>query len=237
MSRPWMPLYVADYLADTGHLTGAEHGAYLLLIMHYWANDGLPDDDERLARIARMSDKQWAKSKGIIAEFFEDGWKHNRIDDELAKAADISNKRRASAEERHSKRTASADANAHQEHTQSPSPSQPPQNSEPNGSALERELFSRGKQVLGKSSGGVIANLLKAKGGDIALARSVIETASTKQNPNEYVGGAIRAGKGKNGAGNRTMAAFDDLISQAASDGVEEGHSLIDITPRGTESG
>ncbi len=37
-------------------------------------------------------------------------------------------------------------------------------------------------------------NVLKAKGGEVALARAAIEQASTKQNPREYLG-AIARGK------------------------------------------
>lgn len=54
-------------------------------------------------------------------------------------------------------------------------------------SIAEREYFQRGKQILGKSAGGLLAKLLKAKGGNVALARSAIESASTKQDPVEYV--------------------------------------------------
>lgn len=86
MSRAWMPLYVADYLADTGHLSAAEHGAYLLLIMHYWSNGGLPDDDRKLGRIARMTPEEWAEARDTIADFFQDGWTHRRIDKELSDA-------------------------------------------------------------------------------------------------------------------------------------------------------
>jgi len=86
MSRPRMPLYVADYLADTGHLGAAEHGAYLLLIMHYWANGGLPDDDRKLARIARMDASEWADARETIGQFFSDGWRHERIEKHLAEA-------------------------------------------------------------------------------------------------------------------------------------------------------
>lgn len=86
MSRPWMPLYVADYLADTGHLSAAEHGAYLLLIMHYWSSGALPDDDRKLARIARLSDREWKSARPTIVEFFSDGWRHERIEAELAEA-------------------------------------------------------------------------------------------------------------------------------------------------------
>ena len=84
MKRPWMPLYIADYLADTAHLSAAEHGAYLLLIMHYWRKGGLPDDDAQLARIARMSPEEWSKVRPIIEAFFEPGWTHKRIEKELA---------------------------------------------------------------------------------------------------------------------------------------------------------
>lgn len=81
-----MPLWIGQYIADTGHLTTAEHGAYLLLIMHYWQKGGLPDDDRKLASIARALPEQWAGMRATIFEFFGPGWKHARIDKELAEA-------------------------------------------------------------------------------------------------------------------------------------------------------
>lgn len=107
--RPWMPLYIADYLAKTAHLTVTEHGAYLLLIMNYWHNGGLPEDESKIARIARMSAKQWNESKETLKAFFEDGWKHKRIDEEIAQAIEISRKRSASAQLKHNKSEAKAD--------------------------------------------------------------------------------------------------------------------------------
>src|SRR5689334_15047713 len=90
MSRPWMPLYVGDYIADTAHLTAAESGAYLHLIMHYWQKGGLPTDERLLARIAKMTTSQWEESRDVIREFFQDGWKHKRIEFELTEAARLS---------------------------------------------------------------------------------------------------------------------------------------------------
>lgn len=90
MSRPWMPLYSGDYRADTAHLTAAEHGAYLLLIMHYWDHGSLPDDDARLARIAACSHEEWMAMRPTIRAFFHDGWKHKRIDSEMAKSLERS---------------------------------------------------------------------------------------------------------------------------------------------------
>ena len=101
MSKPWMPLYIDDYLGATSHLRAAQSGAYLHLIMHYWRKGSLPNDDLQLATIAKMTDAEWKKSKSIIAAFFQDGWTHDRIDAELAKAGELSDKRRDAANKRH----------------------------------------------------------------------------------------------------------------------------------------
>jgi len=64
----------------------------------------------------------------------------------------------------------------------------PPPNGVGHDDDPEVELFRRGKAVLGSSAGGLIKNLLKAKGGKVALARAAIEQASTKQDPREFIG-------------------------------------------------
>jgi hypothetical protein len=51
----------------------------------------------------------------------------------------------------------------------------------------EAAYFRRGKEVLGSSAGGLLASLKKHRGGSVPLARATIETASTKENPREYV--------------------------------------------------
>jgi uncharacterized protein YdaU (DUF1376 family) len=86
MSLPYMPLYIPDYLADTTHLDALESGAYLHLIMHYWMNGGLPDDDRSLARIAKTTEKQWKAIRPTIEAFFLPDWRHGRIDREYEEA-------------------------------------------------------------------------------------------------------------------------------------------------------
>jgi len=93
MKRPWMPLYVGDYLGDTGHLTTTQHGACLLLMMHYWRKGELPDDDPQLAKITKLPLKTWRDCRPVLQAFFHDGWKHKRIDGELEKMMRTSEKR------------------------------------------------------------------------------------------------------------------------------------------------
>jgi hypothetical protein len=62
----------------------------------------------------------------------------------------------------------------------------------PDPAIPEKEYFLRGREVLGPKSGAMIANLLKAKGKNVALARAALEQASTKQNPLEFVAAICR---------------------------------------------
>lgn len=94
----WMPLYIADYLADTTRLTTEQHGAYLLLIMDYWRNGPLPNDDAALANITRLSAAAWKKNRPAIARLFQieaDSWRHKRVDDEYTKAIAFRDKQKA----------------------------------------------------------------------------------------------------------------------------------------------
>src|ERR1700730_7187726 len=90
MKRHWMPLYIADYLAGTAHLSTVEHGAYLLLLMHYWSKGAPPSNDEIARRVTRMTSHQWAKSLPILKSLFSEGWRHERLETEIAKVIEKS---------------------------------------------------------------------------------------------------------------------------------------------------
>ena len=133
-----MPLHIAAYLADTRRLTTLEHGAYLLLLMEYWLRGPLPDDDRELATIAGVDRKLWTKEVGpSIRRYFrigDDARLHQkRSDAELAKAHDISSKRRAAAQQRGGRPASSGEQNGSKrgaiaEQMQEQTSSKPPAN-------------------------------------------------------------------------------------------------------------
>jgi uncharacterized protein YdaU (DUF1376 family) len=95
-----MPLYIGDYLRKTMHLTIDQHGAYLMLIMACWCGGGsLPNDDKILSGTCRVTEKKWReKLRPRMERFFvidDAGWHNRRVDEELAKAKDITATRRA----------------------------------------------------------------------------------------------------------------------------------------------
>jgi uncharacterized protein YdaU (DUF1376 family) len=99
-ARPdtWMPIYWGDYAKDTGHLSAAHHGAYLMLIKHYWVTGKpLPIDDAQLWRIACADSlTHWRKLKPVVLAFFEvrDGaLHHGRVEKELTAAGQHAERR------------------------------------------------------------------------------------------------------------------------------------------------
>lgn len=81
---PALLLWTDAYLADTTDLTTEEHGAYLLLLMAAWRSPdcSLPDDDERLARMARLGPKGWRAVRPVMLKFWTvaDGkWTQKRL--------------------------------------------------------------------------------------------------------------------------------------------------------------
>lgn len=89
--RPFMQLYVSDFLGDTQHLSAEEVGAYLLLLMTMWQRDGkLPMNEKTLSRVARIAPEQWPAVWVSLADFFtvEDGEiSQERLSEELGKFA------------------------------------------------------------------------------------------------------------------------------------------------------
>ncbi len=138
----WMPFYVADYLADTMHLTAAEHGGYLMLICHYWKTGPIPNDDERLATITKLGDA-WSNARSILLAFFEhcDGMLvHRRIDQEKADAIDNKTRKQAKAKDAAAKRwskhaSSNAQSNAQAMPDRCPSPSPSPTSIKPKSKA------------------------------------------------------------------------------------------------------
>lgn len=95
----WMPWYVADYLADTAHLSTEQHGAYCLMLMAAWKRGGsLPKDDAQLAAVCRLPIARWRAYRSILLEFFvatEEAYSHKRVTAERLKAQAHSEKKSA----------------------------------------------------------------------------------------------------------------------------------------------
>jgi len=86
-----MPFYVAKYLADTMSFTTAQHGAYVLLLFAGWMAGGtLPDDDDELAAITKLTRAEFRKMRPKLADKFTVGdgvWRQKRLAAEVEKAS------------------------------------------------------------------------------------------------------------------------------------------------------
>lgn len=83
-----MPVFPDALIGDTTDLSIEEFGAYVMILMVTWRNNGRPlaDDPVRMARICRLSEKRWAeKVRPVISRFFdlsEGTWRQARLEKE-----------------------------------------------------------------------------------------------------------------------------------------------------------
>ncbi len=83
-------LYIGDYQRDTAHLSIAEHGAYLLMLQHYYATENPLPIGKALHRMLRVQDKAERDAvDSVVTKFWtesEDGLINVRADAEIRKA-------------------------------------------------------------------------------------------------------------------------------------------------------
>lgn len=84
-------LYIGDYQRDTAHLSIAEHGAFLLMLQHYYATEKPLPAGRALHRMLRAQDKfERDAIDVVVAQFWrttDAGLVNDRADVELAEAA------------------------------------------------------------------------------------------------------------------------------------------------------
>jgi len=90
----WYAHYPGDYGRDTAHLSLVQHGAYRLLLDHYYSTGApLPSDVKAVQRICRAFEQSEIEAVAyILAHFFDlraDGYHNSRADSELARQAEI----------------------------------------------------------------------------------------------------------------------------------------------------
>jgi uncharacterized protein YdaU (DUF1376 family) len=102
---PSWPFYIDDYERDTDGLRHAlEHGAYFLLLKHYWKHGALPAGEDQLRKIAAVDTVQWRRLRPVLQHFFYDGWTHPRLERDLAAQQRFSGRQRQRAARRWEKK-------------------------------------------------------------------------------------------------------------------------------------
>lgn len=104
--NPWYPFYTGDYLQKTAHLSLSEHGAYLLLLNHFYGTgQPLPSEKNILFRICRANNLQEKRDiLSIISQFFYEKngkFSHKKAEEILTKRLEYSKSQSANAHAKH----------------------------------------------------------------------------------------------------------------------------------------
>ena len=98
----WMPLWIADLRRNTNGQPLEFQAMYVNLMIAAWEQGGqLPDDEKQLRRISGADSIQWHEHRQALANLFvplNGAWSHNVIREQLAKASNISTRRKAASQ-------------------------------------------------------------------------------------------------------------------------------------------
>jgi uncharacterized protein YdaU (DUF1376 family) len=99
---PIMPIFTDALIGDTTHLSTEQFGAYVLILLATWRNNGkaLPDDETRMARICRSSVTCFRRRiRPVLCELFfinESGWHQLRLEKEWIRVEQMLKQKRTS---------------------------------------------------------------------------------------------------------------------------------------------
>lgn len=101
-------LNIEKVIGGTIGMDATEFGAYMsLVIAAYQCKNRLPDNDERLSRIARLDLRAWVDIKDLVMAKFsniEGSWMHDGVQKELDRCFKLSEKNKANALKRNESR-------------------------------------------------------------------------------------------------------------------------------------
>jgi uncharacterized protein YdaU (DUF1376 family) len=85
---PFMKDFPRDYLGETSHFSQGQHGAYSLLLRHYWMRGGVFNlDDKTFNKLARAETKKEKENVKFVLSsmFYKDtlGYHHKALDRQL----------------------------------------------------------------------------------------------------------------------------------------------------------
>lgn len=190
---PWYPLYPADFIGGCvkANLNAHEIALYTIAL-HLMYERGRPIERDH-AWLAKMCGMSTRKAGQVISSLIQK--------EKLREKDGLLTNDRFEKEEK--KRRKNADKTAiispvfNKNNDITTTYAQMLRDTLPNGNASasaapdpETELFDVGKRLLGKSAGGLIAKLVKARG--VPGARAVIDEAADRQDPREWVGACLR---------------------------------------------
>src|SRR6266704_295368 len=241
MNPPKMPIHIGDLMRDTGHLRALWFGAYLALLFHHWSTGSLPDDENQLSAIARMSPAEWRKARPIIEKFFQPGWRHGRVEEDL-ESAKQSYEKRAKAGEKGGKakaETKQSSSNATAGPKQPLTFNQAKKDSDADASGADapidhrKRLFSEGLQKLASMTGkgpdasrSFVGKCLKAASDDAVTVLGLIEDAERNQvvDPTAWIVARLKP-KGDSNGRRTVHEAADDLLAKVRA--LEDRKSVV----------